>query len=217
MPWGLGGGGWGLGPWGAGFLSLPSARAVAENRIRATFDLPLNLSGLLVIGDALRPQNYLVTPGSGSRAVAVVACEEVSGDDSSVDLVVDRPLSSSPLRYALRALNVLSELGLPLDPSAPRAEFPGQLQGRRLPAGEAGHAGPPARGGAGDAGLAAGRRHGGLRVRRGDREPAQAGAAPLRHEAGGLLPPAEVRAGHPLPAQAERDPRAAAQAAGRRE
>src|SRR3990167_7410937 len=132
MPWGLGGGGWGLGPWGAGFLSLPSARAVAENRIRATFDLPLNLSGLLVIGDALRPQNYLVTPGSGSRAVAVVACEEVSGDDSSVDLVVDRPLSSSPLRYALRALNVLSELGLPLDPSASSAEFPGLLD-KRVP------------------------------------------------------------------------------------
>ena len=132
MPWGLGGGGWGIGPWGAGFLSLTSARAVAENRVRATFDLPLNLSGLLVLGDALRPQNYLVTPGSGARAVAVVACEEVSGDDSSVDLVVDRPLSSSPLRYALRALNVLSELGLPLDPSASSAEFPGLLD-KRVP------------------------------------------------------------------------------------
>src|SRR3990167_166434 len=147
MPWGLGGGGWGLGPWGAGFLSLTSARAVAENRIRATFDLPLNLSGLLVGG-----------PGGGQAAVVVPAQVRAEGPQRPVRARA----AAGPVGVERRVPRAARQAG------AARARHAGQLQGLRLPAGEAGHAGPPARGGAGDAGLAAGRRHGGLRVRRGD-------------------------------------------------
>ena len=118
----FGSGAWGVTPWGSGSpvsappaptMTLVSVATVQENVVRATFDNPVNFTGVLDPKDAASPSNYVVSivsgiglDGSPVWPVSVVQALVVPGDLASVDIMLDRPMTPYPAQYSLVAANV---------------------------------------------------------------------------------------------------------------
>lgn len=107
---GFGTGSFGAMPFGTSedqLESVQAAASVAENRIRVTFLTAPLMTGLEIQNDALDPSYYSLAPGLDTvdrqgnvpRAVSIIRVVKV--DDLTVDLLLDRPMSSYPSGYEL--------------------------------------------------------------------------------------------------------------------
>lgn len=112
---GYGIGPWGATPWGDGGklyttpFAVLSAYAVRENVIRITFNGSVYYSGLYDVQDASYVANYAITTVAGTQGlegshvwgVNIVRVDAVETDSTSVDVVLDRPMTPYPAAYML--------------------------------------------------------------------------------------------------------------------
>ena len=138
---------WGLGPWGGvggsgGTLQLLGCVAVAENRVRAVFSVPVSFTGLGGAGDGADRNGYLVTANGGAaldglptRDVAVVLPSLVL--PNVVDLWLDRRLSPYASLYTLTIVDLVGAAAEPLDPFVNAFDFLGLAAGIETPTLEA--------------------------------------------------------------------------------
>lgn len=107
---GWGAEGWGRDPWGGsvGAFEFQGAVAIAENLVRLFFSQAPYFSALLDPADASRLEHYAIQPdtstrgndGTAARPVSVLYAR-VGADPNSIDLVLDRPLTSFPSGYTI--------------------------------------------------------------------------------------------------------------------
>ncbi len=117
---------WGLGETevGSGFV-LTKAEAVAENVVRVTFSAIPYFSEILDEFDASVPEKFGIAPVAGTiglddqpaRPVYAVGVALVTDDDYSLDVTVDRPMTSHPAEYVIVVTGVGTDVGsiLPID------------------------------------------------------------------------------------------------------
>lgn len=99
-------------------MVLLSVLAIRENVVRLVFDVPPKWTGTFGPNDASDPLHYTVSAVAGSsgrdgdptRPVTVVLVEQV-GDGSTLDLILDRPMSPEPGQYQLDISGLVPEGG----------------------------------------------------------------------------------------------------------
>jgi len=119
--YGFGTGAFGSMPLGTGNAvpsSIDYAEAIAENRIRLSFNTAPKFENLATAGDASHLPLYDLSvveskdrEGNPARTVSVVHVERV--DELTVDLILDRQMSSFPARYRLTVQGLVGVDGLP--------------------------------------------------------------------------------------------------------
>jgi hypothetical protein len=108
MAYGFGTGSYGTMALGTEQSAIDAIRqlvALTENRIRVGFDIAPLTTNLGFAGEVYRVEHYIITPdetslsstGEPPRAVAVALVEVI--DSHTIDLILDRPMSSFPARY----------------------------------------------------------------------------------------------------------------------
>lgn len=130
---------WGAGPWGAASgveLRLLDAYAIAENKVRLTFNVAPFIVGTLAPHDAAAVARYQFTPsaepvgldGEPARAVLPILIERArvaQSFGSVLDVTTDRPLSPWPTIYRISVNGLRSSTGMPLAIGHTSKEFRG--------------------------------------------------------------------------------------------
>jgi hypothetical protein len=116
--------------------------AVAENRVRIVFTVPVAFTGLGVAGDGANKAGYLVTANGGAAldglpARSVYVAQPALVLPNVVDLWLDRRMSPYASLYTLTLVDLVGASGEPLDPVADTYDFLGLASGLETPTLEA--------------------------------------------------------------------------------